>query len=159
MRLAFRPYTTADAEACLRLFDSNVPRYFDPSERADFAAFLAAPTCPYLVGIAPDGAVLACGGWFREDDAPATGGLAWGIVDGAWHGRGLGRQLLAVRLDGLRAMEGVDDLVLRTSQHTERFYARSGFEVVRRVPDGHAPGIDLVEMRCDVRAVVAPVVG
>ena len=42
VRLTFRPYAPADAEACLALFDANVPRYFDASERAEFAAFLAA---------------------------------------------------------------------------------------------------------------------
>ena len=157
--LTFRPYTAADAGACLALFDGNVPTYFATSERAEYAAFLAAPECPYFVGVAPDGAVLACGGYFREDDEPATGGLAWGIVDRAWHGRGLGRQLLAMRLAGLATLPGVETLAIRTSQHTERFYARAGFEVVRRVPDGHAPGIDLVEMRCPVSRVRSPATG
>ena len=152
MRLTFRPYAPADAEACLALFDANVPRYFDPGERAEFAAFLATMPCPYLVGLAPDGRVLACGGWFREDDDPGIGGFAWGMVHQAWHGHGLGQQLLDVRLAALRAMPGLRALELRTSQHTEGFYARAGFVVTRRVPDGHAPGIDRVEMRCALDA-------
>lgn len=152
MQLTFRPYAPGDADACLALFDSNVPAYFDASERAGFAGFLAAPTCPYLVGTAPDGALLACGGWFREPDEPALGGLAWGIVHGAWHGRGLGRQLLEVRMAALREMPGLDALVIRTSQHTERFYERAGFRATQRIPDGHAPGIDFVEMRCPLHA-------
>jgi len=151
VQLTFAAYRVEDAAACLALFDGNVPRYFDRSERDEFARFLAAPTCDYLVGRAPDGAVLACGGWFEEPDEPGVGGLAWGMVDQRWHGRGLGRQLTERRLAALRAMPGVRELVIRTSQHTERFYERAGFHVTRRVPDGHAPGIDFVEMRCTVR--------
>ena len=147
MRIAFRPYAPADAPACLALFDSNVPHAFAPSERPAFAVFLAAPPCPYLVGVAPDGAVLACGGWFREPDAPTVGGLAWGMVHRAWQGHGLGAALLAVRLEALAAMPGLETLVVRTSPTAEGFFARAGFIVTRRVPDGHAPGIDFVEMQ------------
>lgn len=47
----------------------------------------------------------------------------------------------------LRAIPGIKEIVIRTSQFTEEFYSRAGFLATRRVPDGHAPGIDLVEMR------------
>ncbi len=36
----FRPYQTADREACLGLFDANCPEFFAPNERADYVAFL-----------------------------------------------------------------------------------------------------------------------
>ncbi len=36
----FRPYTPADLNACLALFDSNYPPYFHPSEREGYRAFL-----------------------------------------------------------------------------------------------------------------------
>nr|MBC8799133.1 GNAT family N-acetyltransferase [Pseudomonas congelans] len=42
-----RPYTLADRERCLDIFDSNVPRYFDPAEREQFARFLMAPLGQY----------------------------------------------------------------------------------------------------------------
>lgn len=147
MPLAFRPFAPGDAAACLALFDANVPRYFDPSERDGFARFLDAPPCPYLVGTDGRDAVVACGGWFVEEGDPRVGGLAWGILHPALHGRGLGRQLLEVRLARLRETPGVRSLVLRTCQHTQRFFERAGFAVTAHVPDGHAPGIDFVEMR------------
>jgi GNAT superfamily N-acetyltransferase len=146
VELHFRPYRPADAPACLALFDGNVPRAFATSERDDFAAFLAAPPCPYLVGTAPGGEVLACGGWFQEPDAPTVGGLAWGIVHRHWQGRGLGQALLEVRLAALAQVPGVRTLVVRTSPTAEGFFARAGFVAVRRIPDGHAPGIDRVDM-------------
>lgn len=38
-----RPFRPEDAPACLAIFHSNVPPFFLPSERNEFAAFLAAP--------------------------------------------------------------------------------------------------------------------
>ena len=148
MRVTFRPYRPSDADACLAVFDSNVPVYFAPAERPEFAAFLAEMPCAYLVGEAADGGVVACGGWFHAPErGDGTAGLAWGMVRRDWHGRGVGRLLLEARLAGVHAAPGVRTLVISTSQHTERFYARAGFEVTARVADGHAPGIDKVDMQ------------
>lgn len=153
--LAFRPFVAGDIAACLALFDSNVPAAFAASERAEFVRFLTAPPCPYVVGVAADGRVLACGGWFRERHDPKTGGLAWGMVHRDFHGCGLGQALLQHRLAALDAMPGLHTLVVRTSPVAEGFFARAGFVVVRRVTDGHAPGIDLVEMHRAVAGAAA----
>lgn len=56
-----RPYAASDRDACLALFDGNTPRFFDPSERAGFAAWLEASTQPYLL-IERSGRIVACGG-------------------------------------------------------------------------------------------------
>lgn len=148
MRVTFRPYRPDDAAACLAVFDSNIPTYFATPERPAFEQFLAEMPCEYLVGEAEDGTVIACGGWYPKPDGEA--GLAWGMVHRDWHHRGVGRQLLEARLAGVRAMQGVRTLVISTSQHTEAFYARAGFEVFDRAADGHAPGIDRVDMRWPV---------
>ena len=150
MTLRFRPYAPADAAACLAVFDSNVPTYFAESERAAYAAFLEDCPCTYLVASLDDGRIVACGGWFREPDDATVAGLAWGMLHRDLHGRGLGRQLLEVHLAGVRALDGVRALGITTSQHTEQFFARAGFAVTGRVPDGHAPGIDRVDMRLDL---------
>lgn len=159
VRCLFRPWRPDDSSACLAMFDSNVPTYFALAERPEYEAFLAAMPCAYLVGEIAGGDVVACGGYFREPgEAGIAGeaGLAWGMVHRDWHRRGLGRQLLVARLGGVQSLEGVCALVLRTSQHTEGFYARAGFAVTGRIIDGHAPGIDRVEMRCPIRAASAP---
>lgn len=146
MRVTFRPWRPDDAAACLAVFDSNVPPYFATSERPGFEQFLAEMPCEYLVGEAPDGGVVACGGWYpRPEEGEA--GLAWGMVRQDCHHMGIGRALLEARLAGVRTLPGVHTLVISTSQHTEAFYARAGFEVSEREDDGHAPGIDRVEMR------------
>ena len=150
MHLHFHPYTSRDAAACLAVFDSNVPTYFAASERAAYAAFLEDCPCTYLVASLGDGRIVACGGWFRAPDDATVAGLAWGMLHRDLHGRGLGRQLLEVRLAGVHALDGVRMLDITTSQHTERFFARAGFAVTGRVSDGHAPGIDRVDMRLDL---------
>jgi predicted GNAT family N-acyltransferase len=153
--VTFRPYRPSDAEDCLRVFDSNVPAFFALAERPGYAAFLAEMPCPYLVGEAPDGSVVACGGWFHAPErGEGVAGLAWGMVRRDWQHRGVGRQLLEARLAGVQATPGVHTLEISTSQHTEAFYAQAGFEVTARAADGHAPGIDRVDMRWRIRRTV-----
>ena len=60
----FRRYAVSDKEACLALFDSNVPEFFDPAERADFGTFLDDPGGEYFI-VQQDGAVIGCGGFAR----------------------------------------------------------------------------------------------
>ena len=153
--MLFREYSPADRDACLALFDGNVPRYFAPHERDGFAGFLDALPGPYFV-VEEDGAVVACGGYAFE---PGSGevALCWGIVDARRQREGIGTLLTAERLrlaaadssprSGRGGAAEGSGAVIRTSQHTAEFYARLGFTVTRVEADGHAPGIDFVEMR------------
>ena len=140
-----RPYEPRDRDACLALFDSNTPTFFDETERADFADFLGRRDMPYQV-IERDGRVVACGGHAVEADG-TTAALCWGMVDQALHGVGLGRQLTVARIAAARAAPGVTAMRLDTSQHTEGFYQRFGFVTQAVTPDGFAPGLDRYEMR------------
>ncbi|WP_420595545.1 GNAT family N-acetyltransferase [Deinococcus sp.] len=144
----FRPYAPADRPVCLTLFDSNLPRYFAEHERTDFAAFLnkvEAESEPYFV-IERDASVVACGGVGYEE-FPTLAYLSWGMVRGELHGTGLGTQLTQFRLDWLRLhWPAATHTKIETSQHTEGFYARFGFEVVEREQDGFGPGLDKVLM-------------
>lgn len=151
-----REYTPADRDACLAVFDSNVPRFFVPPEREEFVAFLAALPGPYLVIEGDSGEVVGCGGYAME---PGTNDahLCWGMIDQARHGTGLGRLLLDARLERVRADAAdaaggsIEAVALHTSQHTRGFYERRGFHVERVTPDGYAPGLD----RCDMRLVLS----
>ena len=42
-----RSFLAADNGSCLALFDQNCPEYFDPGERADYAAFLESRPAGY----------------------------------------------------------------------------------------------------------------
>ena len=141
----FRPYTPADAPACLELFDSNCPLYFHSSERADYQQFLQDPADrgDYWV-MDLEGEVVGCGGvWVSPEN---QGGLSWGMVRRGLHGQGLGTRLTVFRLERLRARPEVRQIRVDTSQHTEAFYARQGFVVVGRTENGFAPGLDEVKM-------------
>lgn len=144
--LTVRPYRAEDREACLALFDGNTPRFFHESEREGFVAWLGdqALHLPYLV-IERDGHVVACGGHAVEPDGTSVA-LCWGMVGNGLHGQGLGRALTEARLAAARATPGVRRVVLDTSQHTQGFYARFGFETMKVTPDGYAPGIDRWDM-------------
>ncbi|MEZ4737036.1 MAG: hypothetical protein R3E79_58905 [Caldilineaceae bacterium] len=50
-----RRYQAADLEGCLALFDSNLPTFFAPHERAEFIEFLANTTDPYFVVVDEQG--------------------------------------------------------------------------------------------------------
>lgn len=149
--MRIRDYTPADREACLAVFDSNVPKYFVVPEREQFAGFLAALPGPYLVLEDEDGTVVGCGGHAREPGT-ALAKLCWGMVRQDRHRTGLGQLLLDARLARASADPDVDAVGLDTSQHTRGFYERIGFRTERVVPDGYAPGLD----RCDMRLDLSP---
>jgi predicted GNAT family N-acyltransferase len=144
--LSHRPYLPTDRAACLALFDSNVPRFFDVAERPGFAQYLdhAGMRWPYLV-VEDDGRIVGCGGHAIEPDGVSVA-LCWGMIDNALHGQGLGRFLTEARLAAARVVPGATRVVLNTSQHTQGFYAGFGFLTEAVTPDGYAPGIDRWDM-------------
>lgn len=162
-QVPFRSYTPDDRAACLDLFGSNTPAYFDPAERALFEAFLDGQPQPYFV-LEEGGQIIACGGVAIHPDlaagvalSPTSAGLTWGMAARGWHGRGVGTRLLRGRLDWIRAHRPeVQEVHLATSQLTQGYYARQGFRVVRRDPDGFAPGLDKVEMVLHLNAPDRP---
>ena len=142
-----RAFVPEDRDACLAVFDSNVPKYLAPEERAEFFEFLNDVNdrdCRYLV-LVQDGSVVACGGLFIEPHKH-TAALSWGMVDRTLHRQRLGSRLTEARLAQARTIPGIEQLTLATSQHTQGFYARFGFVATRVTPDGFAPGLDRWDM-------------
>jgi N-acetylglutamate synthase-like GNAT family acetyltransferase len=140
-----RPYSPSDKAACLAVFDSNTPRFFDPIERQDFETFLDAPYSSYFV-MEHDGVIVGCGGYSIEEDH-SLASLVWGMVRGDLHKRGLGRFLVMFRLREITKANGANLVRLATSQHAAPFFEKQGFKVVRTEKDGYASGMDRVEMR------------
>lgn len=144
---AVRAYAATDRDACLALFDGNVPTFFAASEREDFAAFLDGHAADWTFQVIErDGRVVACGGHKVAGDG-VTAGFCWGMVDRALHRTGLGSVLTEARLRAARATPGVTQACLDTSQHTYRFYERFGFVVEAVVADGYGAGLDRHDMR------------
>ena len=146
-----REYTAADREACLAVFDTNVPRFFSPPERIEFEMFLDSLPGPYFVVAGESGRVHGCGG-YAIDGPAARADLCWGMVSSDRQGTGIGRLLLEARLQRAMANPAIRVVTLETSQHTTGFYERWGFETTKIVPDGYSPGLD----RCEMRLIVEP---
>jgi len=145
-RPRFRPWRASDRAAGLALFASNVPAFFDESERADFSALLDAPPPSYTLMHDAAGEALGCGGYAFDAHAPEIVWLCWGMVRGDLHGRGLGSALLRHRLMRIAAEPAAREVRIETSQRGEGFFARHGFIARKRVIDGFARGYDLIDM-------------
>lgn len=148
--MIFRPYTLADREACLAIFDANTPRFFAPHERPDFAAFLDAPPCFYGVLTTESGELVGCGGIGPGRDTRVAV-LAWGMLHPDHHGAGLGRRLLLARLARLIDLPDVTGVRMDTSHETVGFFERLGFRVTHFTPNGYREGLHRydLELRVD----------
>ena len=137
--MKIRDYREDDHAACMRVFDSNIDPFFQPSERPEFQAFLNHLPGPYFVVEDEAGEVVACGG-FAVDAGCAS--FCWGMVLRALHGRGVGRMLSQERLRRIMVDPTVTRIRLDTSQHTTAFYTKLGFRITEIEPDGYGPGLD-----------------
>lgn len=137
--LVFRPYRARDVDACLRLFDGNVPDFFAPDERAEFVGFLRdIGPWPYLVG-ETGGHMVACGGF---EVAGNVARLTFGMVERTRQGQGIGQALTKARLAVIRQTVGVERVAIETSQKSAGFYDRLGFRVTEVTANGFGPGLD-----------------
>ena len=140
-----RSYSSHDKEACLKIFDSNVPRgYFLSHERGEYESFLDNLPGPYLV-VEDESEIVACGGFAPRRSEVGAVSLCWGMITETRHRTGLGRFLLIERLRRLSRKTSV--VIANTSQHSCGFFSKSGFRTHRVVKDGICAGIDLHEMR------------
>ena len=138
-----RPYTAADRDGCLAVFDSNTPDFFAPSERADYEKFLDSQDGSYFV-MENEGRLLGCGGYALDNQT--QGSLIWGMIHRDWHRNGLGRYLLYYRMKKMTDSGTLQVVRLDTSQRTAPFFEKQGFRAMDVVKDGYAPGLDKVEM-------------
>jgi GNAT superfamily N-acetyltransferase len=143
--MEIRAYRRNDQDACVAIFESNVPDYFDPHDRADLMAFLDELPGPYFVCVVPGRGVAACGGYYTQPEAQLAG-LTWGMVHRDLHRQGLGRQMLEYRLSAIRSLPRIRTVRARTTQVTEEFFRRCGFVPTGRQPGGFGGGLDLVEL-------------
>ncbi|MBE1298483.1 MAG: GNAT family N-acetyltransferase [Alteromonadaceae bacterium] len=145
MKTTYRDFHSVDFDACLALFDSNVPTYFSEVERQDFIDFLLDLPGPYLVVKDSKGEIVACGGFaFVQESHSAD--LCWGMVEQTHHKRGLGLALLNARLERIRQHPAITHVNLNTCQKTEAFFKRVGFVTQQVTKDGFAPGLHRHDM-------------
>lgn len=141
-----REYRAEDKKDCLAIFDSNVPNFFMEYERQEFIEWLdKEDRAPYNV-LLERGTIVAAGGIYIDDEKQVAG-LAWGMIHGSKHKQGLGRLLTIHRLEVMDKQYPKLDQHLETSQLTEAFYQKFGFETTERIKDGFGPGLDNCKMR------------
>jgi GNAT superfamily N-acetyltransferase len=153
--LVFRPYVAADYAACLAVFDSNTPPYFDASERAPFAQWLVnkgagllvyenASLDYYEVALLGD-EIVGCAGYYIVS-GESVARMAWGMVHKDYHKQGIGSAHLKHRIQLMQNLFPGYTIDLGTSQLTYAFYERHGFVVTQFFANGYGEGIDRYEM-------------
>jgi GNAT superfamily N-acetyltransferase len=154
VKRSFVQYVAIHREGCLAVFDSNANQYFASYERGLFADFLEARALsePFFVLLESD-RVIGCGGYYRQ------GGiiyLNWGMIERSQHGSGHGRFLLDRRIEQIRTECAGLPIRIETTQHTQGFFQKNGFDVISRASDGFAAGLDRVEMEREAEKVRPP---
>jgi len=141
-----REYRSTDLLAVIRIFRSNLAKYFVEAEEKELRDFLAEYSDNYFVLEIVD-EVVAAGGIALNDDQTVS--LCWGMVRNDLIGTGLGKTLTEYRLERARETWGDLPIVTSTSQHTEGFYHKLGFQTTETIANGFGRGIDKCEMRLD----------
>ena len=143
MTASIRAYQIADKAACLRIFDSNIPDFFDKSERALLYDFLDHPVGTYFV-IERDGEVIGSGGFRKEDRGQAR--FTWGMVHRQHHGARLGQLMAEHRLREIEKSGEYSEVEIHTTPKVAPFFEKFGFVSKQIEKDGFAPGMDIVQM-------------
>ncbi|WMN11512.1 GNAT family N-acetyltransferase [Marivirga salinae] len=72
--------------------------------------------------------------------------ISWDIIKPSEHGKGIGRKLTQHRIQHIHTRPDIETIVVRTSQHTYKFYEKMGFKLLKVEKDYWAKGFDLYEM-------------
>ena len=147
--LTVRPYDPANRQSALAIFDSNLPEYFGPGERAWFEESLDDLDGPAVI-LTIDGAPVAFGGWEVWDHYDKAL-LCWGMVHRGCHALNLGKLLLLERVLGIaRGTPATRYVTVDTSPLVAPFFIHCGFEQTSVWPAGYRSGMDMHELRLDL---------
>lgn len=142
MTATIRPYSPSDKNAVLLLFDWNVPDYFSKEERDGLVFYLDREIELYFV-VVINTQIVGCGGINFES---TKGIISWDIIHPQFQNQNLGTQLIQHRIEVLNNMPLIEKIVVRTSQHTFKFYQKKGFDLLETEKDYWATGFDLYYM-------------
>lgn len=146
--LLIRPYQKNDLDNVLAILDENIPTYFAPEERGEFVKYLAVEQEDYFV--VQEHEILVGAGGINYFPKTHTARISWDFFLPQSQGKGLGRLLLAHRIQHIRVQSHYRTIIVRTSQHAFRFYEKGGFIIQTIEKDYWAPGFDLYLMKMDL---------
>jgi hypothetical protein len=151
--LFIRRYRPEDREACLALFEGNMPAFFVGPERALFEACLRELPGPYLVVEDSAGQPVACGGLAFEGGGDVR--LCWGIVRAERHREGIGTFLVRVRLAVACRLPGILRVSTKTWDGNVTFFEREGLRPVTPIDGYYRPSHRLLcELDAPRRAII-----
>ena len=137
------PYTISNYNQVLKIFESNIPDFFHPSEKKEFSDFLMATTIEFYILINNDQIIGAGGIGLNSDE---TVSLCWGMIHKSHHNNKYGKFLLQERIRLIQKKFPGKKIVSNTSQITEGFFRKFGFNTVQSEDNYWAPGIHLRKM-------------
>jgi predicted GNAT family N-acyltransferase len=152
MKLVIRAYEITDKQACLKAFESNVPKYFTKAEIADFDKFLemipikveANKTFYYVIVF--ENEVIGCGGFGNKDNSEIIT-LAWGLIHQNFHKKGYGKELLTFRLAQIKEKFPNQPVYIDTTQYSYGFFMKYGFETTKITNDFYEMGLHRYDMQ------------
>jgi [ribosomal protein S18]-alanine N-acetyltransferase len=161
IQMNIRVYSWKDKDACLEVFESNCPTYFDQAEYALFENWLLHQDNPRFNYKSPTylnsehdsywliendlKRVVGCGGYYICKD-PKEARLAWGMIHAKVHGYGYGKALYEFRRNEIQHNWFDHKITLGTSQHTFPFYEKMGMRVIQHIPQGYGVDLDRFDM-------------
>ena len=138
------PYNSKYFENCIKIIQSNTPKYIDPSEHSDYEDYLSRDDKLYFI-LFKKSNIVACGG-YGVNKFKTKVGLAWGLVHSKYHNQGYGSELLKYRLEHIEDNYSDIDIHLDTSQKTYKFFEKFGFVVEKISKNGYGVGLDRYDM-------------
>jgi len=140
-KTTFRPYSSADRETCLAIFDANCPTFFAPNERGDYMSFLEdVPNGYEVCEVARR--VAAAFGLINHRKRIA---LNWIMLDPASQRIGIGSAIMKRVIS--RGVASKSSLIkIAASSKSAPFFARFGAVATTHTEDGWGHGMDRVDM-------------
>ncbi|TAF65016.1 MAG: GNAT family N-acetyltransferase [Cytophagales bacterium] len=139
--ITIRAYETTDKNEVINLIRLNTPAYFAVEEEEYLHKYLEAERELYYV-LLYDQKLVGCGG-INFADNNTTGKISWDILHPDYQGKSLGTKLLKHRIDKLNSIDGVQKIIVRTSQVAYKFYEKQLLEIKK---DYWAEGFDMYNM-------------
>lgn len=138
-----REYVPGDKESVMEIMKMNIPKYFAESEINDLDNYLKYETEKYFVAEI-DNKIVGAGGINFEDSSKAK--ISWDFVNPKYQGLGVGKELLNHRLNILKSMKNINEIIVRTSQMAYKFYEKNGFILKKVTKDYWSKNFDLYLM-------------
>lgn len=142
INITFRPYDSADTQACMDIFEANCPEFFDPQERQDYTRFLVEVPEGYQV-CEVDGRVLGAFGLLGHSKNHKR--LNWILLDPQTQGMGIGSKIMQ-RVIHLGRVSETRIIKIAASQKSAPFFLRFGAKTTSTTKDGWGSGLDRMDM-------------